>query len=119
MQVGVGSFGPGTQRRVVRGGGADISDYPANIHGAENCTQVCYMGMMWGGLANWWYELPRYGTFDPQYHKCIESSAAAPVNGLRLQHASQFTTFDLDPAVQKMNITDWRACLCKSFNVFI
>ncbi len=87
---------------------------------AENCSELCYFGMMWGGLGNYWYDLPDYtGLYTPYYMKCIEASAAAPLNGLRLQHASQFNTLNLDPAVPQMNITDWKTCLRMLFEFFL
>ena len=103
---------PNTWRRVQRGGGADVRDDLAKIQEAENCSELCNFGMMWGGLGYSWYQVPvPNGNYDPYYLKCMEGSAAGPLNGLRLQHASQFNTFDLDPAVPQMNVTDTKACL--------
>ncbi len=112
MQVGVALVGLDNMRRVQRGGGADIRDYLAGRLAADNCTELCYFGMMFGGLGYQWFQLPDYfGYGNPQYLKCRQASAAAPLNGLRLQHASQFSTLNLDPAVPQMNVTDWKACL--------
>ncbi len=94
-----------------RGGGADVRDFLSYLLAAENCSELCYYGMMFGGLGNYWYNLPDYSGYNPHYLKCIEASAAAPLNGLRLQLASQFNTLDLDPTITQMNVTDWRACL--------
>ena len=112
MQVGVGLIDPVPRRLLDRGGGADIPDLPANYLAADNCSELCTMGMMFGGIGNYWYLLPVYdGYYTPHYLKCIEASASAPLNGLRIQHASQFNTLNLDPAVPQMNVTDWRACM--------
>ena len=111
MQVAIGLFAPNNKAEAHRGGGADVRDHLANLLAAENCTELCYMGMMFGGFNYWWYSLPQYTGYNPKYLKCIEASAAAPLNGLRLQHASQFNTLNLDPAVPKMNVTDWKACM--------
>ena len=114
MQVGVGRVDPSNYRVVQRGGGADIRDHLSSELVAENCSKLCYFGMMFGGLANTWNILPVYGGYgNPHYLKCTEASAAAPLNGLRLQPPSQFNTLNLDPAVQQMNATDWKGCLCK------
>ena len=110
--MGVGLVDSSNRRVVETGGGADVRDYLSDKLSAENCTELCYYGMMFGGLFYNWYNLPDYtGNNVPHYLKCIEASAAAPLNGLRLQHASQFSTLNLDPAVPMMNITDWKACL--------
>ena len=112
MQVGVGRLRVDNLRIFERGGGADISDYPTNLLGAENCSELCYFGMMFGGLEHEWYSLPVYGNDnDPYYLKCFEASAAAPLNGLRLQLPSQFSTLEVDPAVPEMNVSDTEACL--------
>ena len=75
--------------------------------------------MMFGGLGNNWYDLPVYNGYNTaHYLKCFDASTAAPLNGLRLQHASQFNTNNLDPAVPQMNVTDWRACLRMSLLFF-
>ncbi len=118
MQLGVALVSPSSYRRVQRGGGADIRDDLSVLHAAENCSEICYYGMMFGGLGGtWWYDLPNYNGYqNPHYLKCTEASAAAPLNGLRLQHASQFNTISLDPTVPKMNVTDWKACLRMKFN---
>ena len=119
MQVGVGLVDPLNRRIAERGGGADISDSIAQWLAAENCTELCYWGMMFGGLDSVWYYLPMYdGYSDPHYLKCIEASTAAPLNGLRLQHVSQFNTPNIDPTIPKMNVTDWSACLRMSFKLF-
>ena len=111
MQVGVALVDSQNRRLVQRGGGADIRDSMASWIGAENCSELCYYGMMFGGLGDYWFSLPMYTGADPYYLKCIEASAGAPLNGLRLQHASQVNTVNLDPEVPMMNITDWKACL--------
>ena len=112
MKVGVAVVSPGNYRMVSRGGGGDVRDYLADVHANENCSELCYYGMMFGGLNNWWYNLPNYdGYGTPHYLKCIEASAAAPLNGLRLQLASQYSTMGLDPAVPQMNVTDVKACM--------
>ena len=112
MQVGVSTVAPINYRIVVRGGGADIRDHLEDLLAAENCSELCYYGMMWGGLSYSWWQLPvANGYWVPHYLKCIEASAAAPLNGLRLQHASQFNTLNIDPAVPQMNVSDWRACM--------
>ena len=119
MQVGVSLVRPDTTRVIDRGGGADIRDSLSYLLAAENCSQLCYFGMMFGGLWHRWYQLPLYDGYGiPQYLKCTETSAAEPLNGLRLQLASQFNTLDLDPTVPQMNVTDWRACLRMSFELF-
>ncbi len=96
-----------------RGGGADVPDDLSEAHEAKNCSILCYYAMTWGGL--FWNAifLPQYdGYFDAQYFKCFETSSAAPRNGLRIQYPSQYNTFNIDPAVPEMNVTDWNACLC-------
>ena len=119
MQVGVSLVRPDSTRTLDRGGGADIRDSLSYWLAAENCTELCSYGMMFGGLYYSWYQLPIYNGYGiPQYLKCTAASAAAPLNGLRLQHASQFNTMNLDPTVPQMNVTDWSACLCMSFEVF-
>ena len=115
MQVGVSLVTPSNKRLAARGGGADISDALSEWLAAENCTELCELGMMTGGLGSWWYSLPYFSGYDSHYLKCIEESAAAPLNGLRLQHASQFNTVNLDPTVPQMNVTDWKACLRMGF----
>ena len=119
MQVGVGRIDPANWCIIVRGGGADVRDYMASSLAAENCSELCSMGMNWGGLWYSWYLLSYYDQYrDPHYLKCIEASAAAPLNGLRLQHASQFNTMNLDPTVPTMNITDWSGCLRMRLELF-
>ena len=119
MQVGVSLVDPGNTRSIVRGGGADTRDSIADWHANENCSEVCYYGMMFGGLGDNWYNLPLYGGYNnPHYLKCTEAAAAAPLNGLRLQLASQFSTLSLDPTVPQMNVTDSNACLRMSFELF-
>ncbi len=113
FQVGVGTIDPGNKRMLERGGGADIKEeYPARGHASENCSQLCKDGMTWGGLCNWWWSLPDYSGYClPHYFKCIEASAANPLNGLRIQFASQVSTLNIDPLIPQMNITDSFACL--------
>ncbi len=111
MQVGVGTVAF-YNASIVNRGGANIRNSLPYWLGAENCSELCYYGMLWSGLGNYWYQLPLYdGGYDPRYLKCIEASGAAPLNGLRLQHASQFNTLEVDPLVPQMNITDWKACM--------
>ena len=112
MQVGVSIVQPDNTRLLPRGGGADIRDSISIWLAAENCTELCYFGMMFGGVGRFWYELPVYtGYYTPYYLKCIEASGAAPLNGLRIQRASQFNTLDIVPTIPQMNVTDWKACL--------
>ena len=61
MQVAVGVVNPANGRIVERGGGVDVRDYLAERHANENCSELCYYGRMFGGLAYSWYELPNYG----------------------------------------------------------
>ncbi len=118
MQVGVALVDPNNRRLVQRGGGADFRYQLADKLAGENCSEICYWGLMEGGLGAFWWQLPLInGSFSPYYLKCIEAAAAAPLNGLRLQHASQFNTMDLDPAVRQMNITDWSGCIRMLFDV--
>ena len=103
---------PSNERYDHRGGGADIRDSISEWLAAENCSELCYLGMMFGGLGHFWYDLPNNDSiYDAHYLKCIEASAAVPLNGLRLQLASQFSTLSIDPTIPQMNVTDWRACL--------
>ncbi len=119
MQLGLGLVDPGIRRHVDRGGGADIRDYIPSLLAVENCSELCYFGMMFEGLGNYWYSLPVYSGYAiPHYVKCIEASAAAPLNGLRFQLASQFNTINIDTVVPQMNVTDWRACLRMLFKFF-
>ena len=112
MQVGVGRVDPSNRRIVHRGGGDDIRDYLESTLAAENCSELCYLGLMFGGVDYSWYNLPLYTGYGiPHYLKCSEASAAAPLNGLRLQLASQFNTLSIDPTVPQMNVTDSKACL--------
>ena len=117
MQVGVGLVDPINRRMVDRGGGADILDYLVSILAAENCSELCYFGMMFGAFGNYWYNLPNYNGYHiPHYLKCFGASA---LNGLRLQLASQFNTLDLDQTVPQMNVTDWKACMRMCFEFWI
>ncbi len=112
MQVGVSLIDTQNKRVLLRGGGADIADHLTMRQAAENCSEICYYGMMFGGLWNPWYTLPNYiGNDIAHYLKCTEPSTAGPLNGMRLQHASQFNTLNLDPTVPKMNVTDSKACM--------
>ena len=101
-------------RLVIRAGGADVRDPPSSWVAAENCSELCYWVMSWGGFANEWWLLPESpvaGYANPQYLKCMDGAGVAPLNGIRLQQASQFSTLALDPAVPVMNTTDWTACM--------
>ncbi len=110
-QVGVTLLYAGVNRILNRGGGPDNNDQLRYWTVAENCTELCYWGMMFGGEGNEWYQLPRPGVHDPHYLKCFLGPLAAPPNGLRIQTASQLNTFNIDPLVPQMNITDIAACL--------
>ncbi len=112
MQVGVSTLAGGSHRLVHRGGGADVRDHLAEVHANENCSELCYMGTMFGGMGQNWYDLPVYsGYYDVHYLKCMEAAVAVPLNGLRIQHASQIYTLNIDPTVPQMNLTDMKACL--------
>ncbi len=95
-----------------RGGGADGNDPLRFFTAAVNCTQLCYYGMRFDGMDDYWYEVPPYdGLRDPYYLKCLVGASATPNNGLRMQTPSQTDTNQLDPLVPQMNITDWLACM--------
>ncbi len=112
MQIGVVQY-VSNWRGINRGGGADLRDLLSNRHVAENCSELCFYGMMWGGLWYAWYSLPVINNPTSVYYfQCMAASSTAPLNGLRVQLASQFNTVDIDPTIPKMNVTDWKACLC-------
>ena len=94
-----------------RGGGANSADQMTEFLAAENCTEICYWGMQFGGQGQRWYNLPSYGGYHPYYLKCFDAVAATPSNGKRIQTASQFDTLGIDPLLPQMNITDVAACL--------
>ena len=101
-----------SSRTLVRGGGADNIEGHKVWSAADNCTEMCFYLMRFGGFALWWYEAPNPGVRDPHYAKCFDASSSAPLNGLRIQTASQLNTMDLDPLLPQMNVTDWLSCLC-------
>ncbi len=103
---------PDLWRRVHRGGGPAAPDLLNSWLASENCSEVCYLGMRFGGLdSEWWVSPNTVGAGDPHYLKCLCGTSATPPNGVRLQTPSQLGTADLDPLLPQMNITDWRACL--------
>ncbi len=106
------TINPDNTRLFRCGGGADVRDSIANLYGAENCSELCSIGMTYGGLGDWWYNLPSYsGYHDPHYLKCKDEPRSFPLNGLRIQHASQMNTMNIDPLIPQMNITDSVACM--------
>ena len=111
-QIGVSQIRLGDNLRFLqRGGGAENFEYLRTALAAENCTEICYLGMQFGGLGNSWSSLPSPGQFDPHYLKCMEGPAVTPPNGKRIQLASQQDTNDIAPLLPQMNISDWFACL--------
>lgn len=120
MQVGVTTISASNGRFLVRGGGADVRDlYIAGLLVAENCSEICYYGMMRDGLGYWWYQLPYTDDRANPYHlRCFRGSGPLPRNSLRLQFPSQFNTDTIDPAIPQMNQTDTKLCLCMFLNSF-
>ncbi len=117
IQVGVSKI-YSSWRRLHRGGGADNNDFLAEWTDAENCSELCFYGMRFDGLTDFWYDTPPYnGDTDPYYLKCTQGTAATPANGLRIQTASQLNTWDIDPLVPQMNVTDWLACMRMVFSL--
>ncbi len=119
FKVGVSKITPGVYRRLHRAGGADDADLLRFWTGAENCSELCFYGMRYEGLDNYWWQNPAFdGYGDPHYLKCFDAATSTPLNGLRIQHASQLDTYEIDPLVPKMNITDWQSCMRMSISIF-
>ncbi len=92
MQVGVSIVRADCLcRRLHRGGGGNSNDWLRLITAAENCTELCFYGMKFDGFEINWYD-GQYTGYDPFYLKCFEASSVIPLNGLRLQSASQVGT---------------------------
>ena len=106
------------ERQLHRGGGADSGDFLSSRTAAENCSELCYYGMRFGGMGAYW-STPPASNYDPHFLKCIESPGETPLNGLRIQHASQIDTNNIDPLIPQMNVTDWRACMSSFLNFTI
>ncbi len=119
-----GACTPANRRTLHRGGGPNNEDYLNTITAGENCTEICWYGMIWGSMYTYWYNLPNYDTNSyggahPYYLKCYEASAASPLNNRRLQYASQLSTNEIDPSLPEMKPWNgtgdgWKACLSKN-----
>ena len=101
----------GAYRVLHRGGGGDGSDWMITAHGAQNCSRVCADVMQPGGMDNWGVGFPHTYGSDPYYLKCYDNQSTYPLNGIRIQFASQVGTLSLDPVLPRMNVTDWKSCM--------
>ncbi len=55
---------------------------------------------------------------DAYYLRCLDAVGSSPLNDRRIQFYSQESTMDIDPSLPRMNVTDWKTCLRKHFNLF-
>ncbi len=112
MQIGVSVkyASPDNLRILHRGGGADGSDWLKGCRNGQNCTSLCFVGIQWGSMDGCGTPVPYYGGADPYYLRCFDAIGASPLNGKRIQLASQEATAELDPALVKMNLTERGAC---------
>ncbi len=48
---------------------------------------------------------------DPQFAKCWDAYSPSPLNGIRMQYASQVGTALVDPTLPDQNASNWRQCM--------
>ena len=69
-----------------------------------------------GTLCSWAAtSIPHTWGCDPYYFKCYDGINYVPLNGRRIQYASQEHTMDIDPSLPIMNLTDIKACTRMDF----
>ncbi len=88
---------------MPRGGGKNGGDFQISQKGGGNCSSLCENAMRLMGLSIW-------PGSDPFYFKCFDGISNSPLNGRRIQYASQVGTLLIDPIIPQMNITDVKAC---------
>ena len=97
-------------RIMYRGGGPDGTDYFITFDTKTNCETLCKSAMR-VGFNSICRDCGGPGPADPRYFKCWDANSPSPLNGIRLQFASQQGTDQLDPNLPVQNVTDWRVCM--------
>ena len=99
-------------RSAHRGGASSSTDYLAIYSAATSCYRICSVGMNFGGLYDKGTIPSTYGS-DPYYLKCFDAAGRTPLNDKRIQFSSQEGSLEFDPALPRMNVTDFTGCMRK------